>query len=78
MSEDKQAEPFIAVMGMPGAESTQYFIICENAILFESKSLCDVFVDLIASYYVFDIAYPKSVAAILLFFQHIVFNLNDQ
>ena len=33
---------------------------------------------LIASYYIFDIAYPKSVAAILLFFQHIVFNLNDQ
>ena len=27
VSEDKQAEPYIAVTGMPGAESTQYFTI---------------------------------------------------
>lgn len=45
VSEDKQAEPYIAVTGMPGAESTQYFTICENAILLESKSLHDAFVD---------------------------------
>ena len=42
------------------------------------ETIRDVFVDLIASYYVFDIAYPKSVAAVLLFFQHIVVNLKDQ
>ena len=63
---------------MPGADSTQYFIICEGAILLESKTLRDSFIDLISSYYIFDIAYPKSVAAVLLFFQHMVFNLKDQ
>ena len=44
----------------------------------ESKSLRDAFIDLIAAYYVFDIAYPKSVAGAMLLFQHYVFNLKDQ
>ena len=48
---------------MPGAESTQYFIINFVKCHSVGVSLRDAFVDLIASY-VFDTAYPKSVAAI--------------
>ena len=61
-------EPFIAVTGKAGTEAAQYFIICENSVLLESKSLRDAFVDLIATYYVFDIAYPRSVAGSCYFF----------
>ena len=67
-----QAEPFIAITGRAGTEAAQFFIICEKSILLESKSLRDAFIDLIAAYYVFDIAYPKSVASVMLFFQHYV------
>ena len=59
-------------------DSTQFFIVCEQAILFESKSLRDAFIDLIATYFVFNIAYPKSVCGVMLFFQHFVFNLKDK
>ena len=63
-----QAEPFIAITGRAGTEAAQFLIICEKSILLESKSLRDAFIDLIAAYYVFDIAYPKSVAGVVLFF----------
>ena len=78
VSELSQAEPFIAVTGRAGTEAAQFFIICEKSILLESKSLRDAFIDLIAAYYVFDIAYPKSVAGAMLLFQHYVFKLKDQ
>lgn len=78
MRKISQAEPFIAVTAKAGTEAAQYFIICENSVLLESKSLRDAFVDLIATYYVFDIAYPRSVAGVMLFFQHFVFDLKDQ
>ena len=34
-------------------------------------------IDLVATYFVFDITYPKPVNAILLFFQHYIFQLVD-
>ena len=74
--EISQAEPFIVVTGRPGTEVAQFFI-CEKSILLESKSLRDAFIDIIAAYYVFGIAYPKSVAG-MIFFQHYVFNMKDQ
>ena len=61
------------VAGKPGMDNAQFFIACEQSILFESKGLRDAFVDLIATYYVFNIAYPKSVCGVMLFFQHFVF-----
>ena len=56
-------------------DNTQFFIACEQSILYESKGLRDVFVDLIATYYVFNIVYPKSVCGVM---QHFVFNLKDK
>lgn len=73
-----QSEPYVLVTGKPGSENTQFFIVCEQAILLESKSVCDALVDVIATYYVFDMAYPKAVSGVLLFFQHFVFNLMDK
>lgn len=73
-----QSEPFLLVIGIPGAENFQVFVCCEKEILMESKSIKDSLLDLIATYFVFDIAYPKFISAILLFFQHFVINLCDQ
>ena len=77
VEKEKQLEPYIVVAGKPGMDRTQFFIVCEQALLFESKSLRDAFVDLIATYYVFNISYPKSVCGVHLFFQHFVFNLKN-
>ena len=73
-----QSEPYIVATGQPGDENAQFFIACEQAILLESKSVQDALVDLIATYFVFDMAYPKSVSGILLFFQHVVFGIQDK
>jgi len=54
-------------------------LICaEQEPLFESKSLQGTIIDLIATYFVFDVASPKPLATILIFFQHYVFNLKDK
>ena len=60
-----------------GTENAQYFIACEQMILCESKSIQDSIIDLIATYYTFNICYPKAISGILLFFQHYVFDLKD-
>ena len=64
-----QSEPYVVVTGKPGCENAQFFIACEQAILLESKSFC---VDLIATYYVFDMSYPKAVSGMLSCSQHVV------
>ena len=38
-------------------------------------SLKDAILDLVAFYFVFDVVYPKHLNAVLLFFQHYVFQL---
>ncbi len=63
--------------GTAGTENTQYFVACEQAILCEAKSIQDAVIDLIAAYYVFDIAYPSGISGILLFFQHNVLGMKD-
>ena len=67
MEKEKQSEPYIVVAGKPGMDNAQFFIACEQSILFESKGLRDAFVDLIATYYIFNIAYPKSVESCFFF-----------
>lgn len=43
----------------------------------ETKSVKDALIDLIATYYVFDLSYTNNTAAFLLLFQHHVFSLKD-
>ena len=49
------------------------FVYCEQSVLTESKTVRDAIIDLIATYYVFGIAYPKTISAIMLFCFSIVF-----
>lgn len=72
-----QSAPYIIQTGTAGTENAQYFIACEQMILCESKSNQDSIIDLIATYYTFNICYPKAISGILLFFQHYVFDLKD-
>ena len=64
----KQAAPYIAVTGKPGTEAAQYFIVAECSPGTESKTLKDAVNDLIATYYVFDIAYPMGLVPLNIFF----------
>ena len=49
----------------------------EQQIVVESPSMRDAILDLMASYFVFDISYSKSLNAILIFIQHEIFGLID-
>ena len=73
-----QAEPFLVIIGIPGEERSQVFICAEGSLLLESRSIKDSLIDLIATYYVFDISYPKCLNSVLMFFQHFIFRLKDQ
>lgn len=74
----KQSEPCIIIIGRIGSRSTQFFICAEKGIVVESKTLRDVLLDLICFFYVADIAYPKNILGMLLFFQQTVFNVKDE
>ena len=78
LSEVLQSEPYLLVTSEPGTESSQVFICCEGQVYIESKSVKDALLDLISTYFVFDIVYPKTLRNILLFLQHFVYDLPDQ
>ena len=77
ISQIQQSAPYLVITGLLEAENCQFFVCSEQDILLESKSVKDAIIDLIATYFVFDIAYPKQLNAIILFFQHYVFELTD-
>ena len=64
--------------GTAGDKNAQFYVCCEQSVLIESKNVRDAIIDLMATYYVFGIDYPKTVSAIMLFFQHGVFKLLDK
>ena len=74
----KQAAPYIMVTGKPGTETAQYFIVSESSAGTESKGMKDAVLDLMATYYVFDIAYPTALVPLHIFFQHYVCGIKDQ
>lgn len=78
ISEVGQSEPFLLITGEPGSESCQVFICCEGQMYMESKSIRDALLDLISTYFVYDIVYPKNIRSVLLFIQHFVFDLPDR
>ena len=77
MAQIEQSAPFLTFTGEPGDENAQFFVCCEHIVIAECKTVKDAVIDLIAAYYVFDIAYPKCSNAMLLFIQHFVFGLKD-
>ena len=73
-----QSAPYIVFTGNPGSDNSQFFVSFEKVVICECQSLRDAFVDLIATYYVFNVTYPKVLSGILLFFQHIIFEIRDE
>ena len=73
----RHSSPYIAITGRPGDDNAEYFVCCEQSILIESKSFLDVIIDMMSSYYVFDISYPQHLFAVFLFFQHFVFKIKE-
>lgn len=67
--------PFIVMLT---SEGQQYFIVIEKALIAESSSLTTAIVDLVASYFVFDIIYPQPLYAVLIFIQHFVLQIIDK
>ena len=55
-------------MGAAGDETVQYYVCCEQSVLLESKTVKDAIIYMMAAYFVFDIAYPKAISAVMLFF----------
>ena len=55
----------------------QYHIYIESDCLLSAHTQGDALADLICTYFVFDIAYPKSVYALFTVFQHYVLGLKD-
>ena len=51
--------PFLTFTGAAGDETAQYYVCCEQSVLLESKTVKDAIVDMMATYFVFDIADPK-------------------
>ena len=74
---EMRSTPFIVVTGNHDDSTIQYFVCVEQTIYLEVKTLTDAITDLVATYYVFNISYPKSTKPILIFFQHFVFGLTD-
>lgn len=73
----KQAEPYIVVTGRAGHRNAQYFVCVEKALITESKSFLDCVIDLICTYYVYDMEYPKAIHNIFYFIQHVIFEIKD-
>ena len=62
-----QKAPYLVITGRPGTENSQYFIACEKVVHCDCKSLKDALLDLVLTYYVYDISYPKPLSAFLSF-----------
>ena len=71
-----KGSPYIIIVSSD--VSYQFFVVIEKHILPESGSITTAILDLYASYFTFDIVYPKPLYALLLFIQHYVLCIKDQ
>ena len=60
-----------------GESSLQFFLVVEKAILSESEGFLGALLDLICTYFTFDIVYPKPLYPVLLFIQRFVMDIKD-
>ena len=61
-----------------GDDNCQVFICCEQSVYLESSNIKQAIFQLIATYFVYDIAYPKPLAPILVLLQHHIVQLKDK
>lgn len=59
------------------AEDISYHVVVEQEPLCEVSTFCSAIVHLIASYYIYHIAYPKSLKSLLIMIQHHIFGIED-
>ena len=59
-------------------EGQQFFVVVKRALLAESGNITTAAVNLVASYFAFDIVYPQPLYAILIFIQHFVLGVVDK
>ena len=71
----QQAEPYILLS--VGEGSLQFFVVAEKQIFCESSSLIDAIKDVFATYFVFDIQYPKATNPVLIFLQRFLLDIKD-
>ena len=56
-------------------EGREYIVYVEKEHLISTKSVVDVVADLICTYFVSDLVYPRNIYPLLIFFQHIMTGL---
>ncbi len=59
------------------AEEISYHVIVEQEPMCELSTFNGAIINLIASYYIYDIAYPKALNSLLLMIQHHILVLKD-
>ena len=67
--------PYILVC--QSAEETLFHMMVERETLSEVTAFKSALIHLVASYFVYDIAYPKPLYATLILIQHMIFGLKD-
>ena len=67
--------PYIAIVH--DGESTQIFLVVERIAMTSCTTFMEAKCGIVVAYFVFDIAYPKSLETLLLFIQHLVMGVRD-
>ncbi|XP_065892726.1 uncharacterized protein [Dysidea avara] len=78
LSDIQQSEPFLVVTSKPGTETSQMFVCCEGKLFLESKCIKEAILDLVSTYFVFDISYPKGIYRVMEFIQNFICDLEDE
>ena len=68
-------EPYIVATETD--DTMEFYIYIESEFLLSVGSLGDALANLICTYFVFNIAYPKEMYAMLIFLQHFVLAIKD-
>lgn len=71
-----QLEPFGVIVGEVGSGEAQYLLYGERRFILESKGFIEMILDVVGTYFNFDICYPKSLISILLFFHYYIFEID--
>ncbi len=71
----KRTEPFIIVA--ESDEVTEYMVYVESQFLVSTTTLGDALANLMCTYFVFDIVYPKLMYPLLVFLQHTLMGIKD-
>ena len=76
IEEQSRLEPYIVIIN--GAFKKEFLVGVERTSLVTTSCFSECLGCLLASYFVFDIAYPRQHYPFLLFVQHAVCNLKDE